>query len=196
VPEPRDINLIYGGCGTSEYLGSFLKVLKRSPKLIFGLLLALAPWNVQAWEVPVEMGLMACSFAAPSSPLSTTAPEDIIGGHRDVECSFAAGLEAPRETYVGTLRFVGQPSEVLGKGILLFVAKAPQSLKSGVGTLQGKYTIRALAPTGSQRPLIGQSDTSIILHPLRHKYDEPTLALGHIPGLIVTLELTLKSAPT
>jgi len=139
---------------------------------------------------------MACSFAAPSGPPSGTTPEDMIGGHRDVECSFAAGLEAPRETYVGTLRFVGRPSEVLGKGALMFVAKAPKSLKAGIGTLRGQYAIRALSPTGSQRPLVGRSDTSIILHPLRHKYDEPTLALGNVPGLIVTLELKLKAAPT
>jgi hypothetical protein len=120
----------------------------------------------------------------------------MIGGQRDVDCSFAAGPEAPRETYVGTLRFVGRPSEVLGKGVLMFVAKAPKSLKYGIGTLQGQYAIRALSETGSQRPLIGQSDTSISLHPLRHKYDEPTLALGNVPGLIVTLELRLKAAPT
>jgi hypothetical protein len=170
-------------------------MLTRSPKLALALFLALAPLRTHAWELPVEMGVMACSFAA-SSPLpASTTPEDLIGGHRDVECSFAAGLEAPPETYVGTLRFVGRASEVLGKGALMFVAKAPQSLKAGVGLLQGQYAIQALSQTGTQRPLVGQSDTSIILHPLRHKYDEPTLALGNVPALIVTLELKLKAAP-
>jgi hypothetical protein len=158
--------------------------------------MVLAPLRAHAWELPVELGVVACNFAAPSTSGSATTPEDLIGGNRVLECSFAPGSEAPGETYVGTLRFVGRASDVLGKGALMFVAKAPRSLKAGVGLLQGQYAIRALSQTGTQRPLVGQTDTSIILHPLRYKYDEPTLALGNVPGLIVTLDLKLKAAPT
>ncbi len=158
--------------------------------------LALVPLRAHAWELPVEVGVVVCNFAAPSTSVSTTTPEDLIGGNRVLECSFAPGSEAPAETYVGTLRFVGRASDVLGKGALMFLAKAPQSMKAGVGLLQGQYAIRSLSQTDKQRPLVGQRDASIILHPLRHKYDEPTLALGNVPGLIVTLELKLKAAPT
>lgn len=161
-----------------------------------GLILALAPSSSQAWELPVEMGLVTCSFAALSPSPAKSDPEDMIGGRRDVECSFRAGMEAPDETYVGTLQFVGEASDVLGKGAIMFVAKAPLSITSKVGIIQQRYAMSVVAPTGSQRPLAGQSDTSIILHPLEHKFDRPTLAMGRIPGLIVIMELKLKAAPT
>ncbi len=163
---------------------------------VIGLILALVPSSGQAWELPVEMGLVTCSFAALSSSPAKSEPEDIIGGRRDVECAFRAGLDAPEETYVGTLQFVREASDVLGKGAIMFVAKAPLSIPSKVGIIQQRYAISKVAPTGSQRPLAGQSDTSVILHPLEHKFDRPTLALGRIPGLIVIMELRLKAAPT
>ena len=70
---------------------------------------------------------MTCSFAASSTSPSAADPEDLIGGRRDIECSFRLGLNGPDETYVGTLQFVGHAKEVLGKGALMFVAKAPGS---------------------------------------------------------------------
>ena len=169
---------------------------RQFPKIAIALILAMAPSSSQAWELPVEMGLVTCSFTANSASSATSDPEDMIGGRRDVDCSFRAGMEAPEETYIGTLQFVGEASDVLGKGALMFVAKAPLSIKSKVGIIQQRYAISAAAPTGSQRPLTGQSDSSIILHPLEHKYDRPTLAIGRIPGLIVIMELKLKAAPT
>ena len=77
----------------------------------------------------------------------------------------------------------------------MFVAKAPQSLKSTVGMMEGKYATQALSPTGPQRPLARETKTSILSHPLDHNYDRPTLAIGQPPGLIVLLELKLKAAP-
>ena len=62
---------------------------------------------------------------------------------------------------MGTLQSVGQAKEVLGKGALMFVAKAPQSLKSTVGMMEGKYATQALSPTGPQRPLARETKTSI-----------------------------------
>ena len=165
-------------------------------KFAIGLILALAPSSGQAWELPVEMGLVTCSFAAPSASPVKSDSEDMIGGRRDVECSFGAGVEAPHETYIGTLQFVGEAGDVLGKGAIMFVAKAPLSIRSKVGVIQQRYAMCAVAPTSSQRPLAGQSDTSIILHPLEHKFDRPTLAIGRIPGLIVIMGLKLKAAPT
>jgi len=171
-------------------------LIRHARNFAIGIILALAPSSSQAWELPVEMGLVTCSFAALSPPPAKSDPEDMIGGRRDVECSFGAGMEAPHETYVGTLQFVGEASDVLGKGAIMFVAKAPMSMASKVGVIQQRYAISKVAATGSQRPLAGQSDTSIILHPLEHKFDRPTLAIGRIPGLIVIMELKLKAAPT
>ena len=112
-------------------------------------------------------------------------PEDLIGGRRDIECSFRLGLSGSDETYVGTLQFVGQAKEVLGKGALMFVAKAPRSSQFNVGMMEGKYATQALSASGPQRPLAGVGESkaaSILLHPLSHNYDRPTLAIGQPPG--------------
>ena len=141
---------------------------------------------------------MSCSFTASSTSASAADPEDLIGGRRDIECSFRLGLNGPDETYVGTLQFVGQAKEVLGKGALMFVAKAPRSSQFTVGMMEGTYATQALSASGSQRPLAGVGESkaaSILLHPLSHNYDRPTLAIGQPPGLIVLLELKLKAAP-
>jgi len=168
------------------------------PRIVIALILAMASSSANARELPVEMGLMTCSFAASSTSPSAADPENLIGGQRDIECSFRLGLNGPDETYVGTLQFVGQAKEVLGKGALMFVAKAPGSSQFNVGMMEGKYATQALSASGSQQPLAGVGESkaaSILLHPLSHNYDRPTLAIGQPPGLIVLLELKLKAAP-
>ena len=165
-------------------------------KFAVTLILAMVSSSGNARELPVEMGLMTCSFAASSStPLKSDDAENLIGGRTDIECSFRLGLNGPDETYVGTLRFVGQAKEVLGKGALMFVAKAPRSSQFKVGMMEGKYVTQALSLSGPQGPLVGERNTSLLLHPLSHNYDRPTLALGQPPGLIVLLKLKLKVAP-
>lgn len=164
------------------------------PKCAIALILALASSSGTASDRPVEMGLMTCSFAAsPTSPAKAD-PVSTIGGQRDIECLFRADPQTPDETYVGTLQFVGQATEALGNGVLMWVAKAPLSLESTVGRMQGKYAPQAGSQTGSQRPLVGESKASIVLYPLSHN-DRPALAIGRAPGLIVGLELKLKAAP-
>ena len=155
----------------------------------------LAPSSAIAWELPVEMGLMSCNYALSSSAPDASDMQNLNGGKRDIDCSFRLGLHGPNESYLGTSQFIGKADEVLGKGALMFVAKAPRSLKTRVGMMEGKYAIQALSSSGSQKPLVGENKTSIILHPLNHSYDRPTLALGRIPGFIVVLELKLKAAP-
>ena len=173
-------------------------VLGQFPKFAVALILATASSIGNARELPVEMGLMTCSFAASSTSPSAADPEDLIGGRRDIECSFRLGLNGPDETYLGTLQFVGQAKEVLGKGALMFVAKAPRSSQFTVGMMEGTYATQALSASGPQRPLVGVGESKaalVLLHPLSHNYDRPTLAIGQPPGLIVLLELKLKAAP-
>ena len=129
--------------------------LGQFPKFAVALILAMASSSGSARELPVEMGLMTCSFAASSTSPSRADPENLIGGQRDIECSFRLGLNGPDETYVGTLQFVGQAKEVLGKGALMFVAKAPGSSQFKVGMMEGKYATQALSASGPQRPLAG-----------------------------------------
>jgi hypothetical protein len=170
--------------------------LRRQPsKFAFAVILTIASSSANARELPVEMGLVTCSYAASSTPPDASDLQNVIGGKRDIACSFRLGLHGPDETYVGTLQYVGKADQVLGKGALMFVAKAPRSLKTTVGMMEGRYTTRALTPSGTQRPLIRESKATVILHPLDHTYERATLALGGMPSLIVLLELKLKAAP-
>jgi hypothetical protein len=141
---------------------------------------------------PVEIGTLTCSFASAVSP----SPAEQVGEGRDIECRFRGGSSAPEESYVGSLRFVGRADRVFEKGAIMLVAKAPASMKLAAGSLQQQYAAGGRVEGSAQGPLVGERDASIVLHPLAQRFGQPSLALGQpSPGLIITMELRLKSAP-
>lgn len=154
--------------------------------------LAAFPNAVWPWEAPIEFGILAPSTAAPNASTNQA------GEGRDIVCALRAGLNVPDETYGGTLQFVGKAAHLFEKGAVLLVAKAPASMKIAPGLLHQQYAA-AGGPegnsAGSQAPLVGERNTSIVLHPLSHGFDQPDLASGQPSiGLIILMELQLKSA--
>jgi hypothetical protein len=149
--------------------------------------------SAAVWAAPVEIGTLTCSFAAAASP---STPAEQVGEGRDIECRFRGGLSAPEESYVGSLRFVGRADRVFEKGAIMLVAKAPATMKVAAGSLQQQYAAGGRSEGSAQGPLVGERDASIVLHPLAQRFGQPSLALGQpLPGLIITMELRLKSAP-
>ena len=96
----RDTSPALESIGTSTKRGRYCSMFAlgpQFPKFAIALILAMASSSGNARELPVEMGLMTCSFAASSTSPSAD-PEDLIGGRRDIECSFRLGLNGPDET--------------------------------------------------------------------------------------------------
>ena len=163
--------------------------------LSFALVLAMTPAAAQVREPAFEFGVLTCNLASlPSAESQDT--ESRVGERRAIDCRFRVGLDGPDETYAGVLQFVGPASRVFEKGAVMFVAKAPLMQKVAPGLLHQQYTVSKLTEGGTQAPLVGEHDTSIVLHPLSHRYDQPTLALGSPPGFIVIIQLQLKAAPS
>jgi hypothetical protein len=99
---------------------------------------------------------------------------------------------------VGFLQFVGKANQALENGAIILVAKGPATMKVVPGSLQQQYAAGGRIDGGStgQGPLIGEQDNSVVLHPLAQRFDQPSLALGQpAVGLIIVMELRLKSAP-
>jgi len=146
-----------------------------------------------AWEAFFAYGFLTCSLA-----LSDSAPSvgNLPGEGREVVCQFRAGLDAPDETYQGTLQFIGQVNAFSDKRPVIMVAKLPLSKKLVPGLLNQKYALGGQTPE-KQGPLIGDADSSIVLHPMVQQSADASLALGGSGGgLIIVLDLRLRSAPT
>ena len=160
--------------------------------LLFASALAVCPPAASAWQAPVEIGILTCSLAPSTPPITNTSQ---VGEGRDIECGFRAGWSAPDETYVGFLQFVGKANQAFEKGTIMLVAKASATMKVVPGSLQQQYAAGGRIDTG-QGPLVGERDSSVVLHPLAQRFDQPALALGQPSvGLIIVMELRLKSAP-
>jgi Protein of unknown function (DUF992) len=148
------------------------------------------------WEAPIEFGILSCSLAPSTAAPNASAKQ--VGEGRDIVCALRASLDVPDETYAGTLQFVGKAALLFEKGAVLLVAKAPASMKIVPGLLHQQYAASGGPEgnsAGSQAPLVGERNTSIVLHPLSPRFDQPDLALGQASmGLIIIMELQLKSA--
>jgi hypothetical protein len=155
-------------------------------------ILAILPSGGRAWEASVEFGLLTCSLALSDPiPSAGTLPREA----REVVCHFRAGLDAPDETYHGTLQFVGHVKAFSNKQPVMMVAKAPLSKQMVPGLLMQKYALGGQTAE-KQGPLIGDADSSIVLHPIAEQSADPSLALGNFHGgLIIVLELRLRAAP-
>jgi hypothetical protein len=163
--------------------------------LLFASVLAVCPPAASAWQAPVEIGILTCSLAPSAPPITNT---DQVGEGRDIECRFRAGWSAAEETYVGFLQFVGKANQAFANGTIMLVAKGSATVKAVPGSLEQQYAAggRIDGGTTGQGPLVGERDSSVVLHPLAQRFDQPSLALGQpAVGLIIVMELRLKSAP-
>jgi hypothetical protein len=151
-------------------------------------------WPAVAYVAPIEIGILTCMLGPKSA--DTPAAED-VGEKRSLTCRFVAGEKAPGETYVGLLQIVGSAGKLADAASIVMVVRAPSSSAPSVGSIHQKYTVGFLAEGSSQPPaLVGERDSSIVLHPLRAAgAEQSSLALGQRDLVFISLELRLATAP-
>ena len=163
-----------------------LKILAAAAALVT------LPTTLLAYNPSVEVGMLSCALAGNQGTTGAVT----MGKALDVVCEFRLGRSGASETYVGTLQYVGQIKEVFNDGTALLVVKAPASTKPVAGMLQQKYGAERAAQGTAQVPLGGETNSSVVLQPLKEKFDQPTMALGGpAAGSIIAVELELKASP-
>ena len=166
--------------------------------------LALAFAAGSAEQPQLEIGVLICSLAeseeANSAGGVTTGPEI-----RRMVCVFRPANSGPAEVYRGAVQIMGKDHDLPAGRAIIWIVKGTQTTERSPGMLQQTYAPDASAAPGHAPPLIGETNSSIILQAMadtppladRNKKRRPRVAhpLPGVPSTIVLVALTLTSTP-
>ena len=126
------------------------------------IVLALAPAASSAEQPRLELGVLTCNFA--ESEEANKAGDVTSGaGIRRMVCVYRPANSGPEEVYRGDVQIIGQDNDLLaGRAIIWIVKGTPTTMRSP-GMLQQTYAADASAAPGQAPPLIGETNSSIIL---------------------------------
>ena len=166
--------------------------------------LALAPFAGSAEQPQLEIGVLTCSLAESEEANN---PGDVRSGTdiRRMVCVFRPVNSGPEEYYRGGVQIIGQDHDLLGGRAVIWIVKGTQTTERSPGMLQQTYAADASAAPGHAPPLIGETNSSIILQAMA---DTPPLAdtnknrgprsahpRPRLPSTIALVTLTLTSTP-
>jgi Protein of unknown function (DUF992) len=139
-------------------------------------------------EALTELGVLTCGLA-----VATDASPASQG--RDVLCHFRLGRHGSEETYAGTMQGVGQTEALYRRGVVMLAVKAPAATSVRPGMLQQAYSAGEASPASAAAPLIGETNSMIVLQPLTE--EEGRVAVGKMrsDAIIIMVELKLRSSP-
>jgi hypothetical protein len=159
---------------------------------------------VAAEQSQLEIGVLTCSLAEGGDANSTA---DVTSGPeiRRMVCVFRPANSGPEEVYGGALQIIGQDHDLLGGRAIIWIVKGTPTTMRPPGMLQQTYAADASAAPDHAPPLIGETNSSIILlamadtPPLadRNEKRRPRSALPRprVPSTIAVVTLTLTSTP-
>ena len=165
--------------------------------------LTLAPPARSAEESQLEIGVLTCGLAESEDDSAG----DVRSGSeiRSMVCVFRPVNSGPEEVYRGGVQIIGQDHDLLAGRAIIWIVKSTATTTRSPGMLQQTYAADASAAPGHAPPLIGETNSSIIL---RAMADTPPLAdtnknrgprsahpRPRLPSTIALVTLTLTSTP-
>jgi hypothetical protein len=161
-------------------------------------------FSAAAEQSQLEIGVLTCSLAEgedANNAGDVTSASEI----RKMVCVFRPANSGPEEVYRGGVQIISQDNDLLaGRAIIWIVKGTPTTMRSP-GMLQQTYAVDASAAPGHAPPLIGETNSSIILQAMA---DTPSLADTNknrrprsaqprpsVPSTITLVALTLTSTP-
>jgi hypothetical protein len=125
--------------------------------------LALAYSSASAQEVLVDIGLLTCG---PGESAELESSNDALSGEtRKMLCVFRPS-NGPEEVYVGTYQTIGQDQVRWHNQAMIWVVKASLPTQRSSGLLQQLYAADRSAPSPHPPPLIGETNSTIVLQAL------------------------------
>jgi len=154
------------------------------------------PFAAGTAEQPqLEIGVLTCNLA--ESEEANGAGDATSGPPiRGMVCVFRPTNSGPEEIYRGAVQIMGKDHDLPGGRAIIWIVKATPKIERSPGMLQQTYAADASAAPGHAPPLIGETNSSIILQtmadtpPLADKDKHPAE-----PSTIVLVALTLTSTP-
>jgi uncharacterized protein DUF992 len=141
----------------------------------------------------IELGVLTCSLAEPAGTPTTVAPNS-ESQLRDALCTFKP-TKGTEEVYAGTIQGVALSPDQRLTVIWRVKASATTSLVPGI--LQQRYAVDNATPADQLAPMIGESNSDIVLQSLTDKQiGSASTAQKPLPSgyVIIGLQLMLKSA--
>jgi len=141
-----------------------------------------------------NLGFLTCSL----SEVAENQEETVAGPLRQTRhmlCAFKPGDGGPEETYTGTFQSVGRDQGGSVDWVMIWDVKGTPSMLGTPGFLQQIYFVDPAAPPGRATPLIGETNSSIVLETLAEN-QEQTGADARQPIISVLVALRLKSTPS
>src|SRR5262249_39538565 len=155
---------------TTVMSGSLARALGLAWLVLMARVLALSA--VAAQQSQLEIGVLTCSLAESEDANSAgdkTSGTDV----RRIVCVFRPANSGPEEVYQGAVQIIGQDHDLLAGRAIIWIVKGPTTMRSP-GMLQQTYAVDASAAPGHAPPLIGETNSSIILQAMA---DTPPLAV-------------------
>jgi hypothetical protein len=163
----------------------------RFPAVFVAAFSMLGPAAAQAPDV--EIGVLTCDIEGLSAPADAPAPTQAESQARDAVCTFKPRNGAD-ETYTGVVRGMSLTPDKGGAAIwkVKAAAEAPAS-----GLLQQAYAVDPAIPADQSAPLVGESNSRIVLQSMADKPEGSATATEKprpTGFIIINIELKLKAA--
>jgi hypothetical protein len=170
----------------------------RPFRLALALLLAVAASQAGAQEFKqTHLGFLTCSLAVASDVQDANTPGP-LRQTRDMLCAFKPSDEGPEETYSGTFQSISQDQRDVDNAVMIWKVKGARSMLGTPGLLQQLYSIDTGAAPGRATPLVGETNSSVMLEAMTEDRDGQSNAeqkpMASIISVLVALRL--KSTPT
>ena len=145
-----------------------------------------------AQKVDVEIGVLTCTLEEPSKAPNTAAPS-VDSQVREAICTFKPKSGA-EETYAGIVQGVSlSPDKTKA---VIWTVKADTVMPSVPGLLQQNYAPDRATPADQLPPMIGETNSRIILQSMTDTREDSASATQKPPPagyVIIGLQLKLKS---
>jgi Protein of unknown function (DUF992) len=144
-----------------------------------------------------HLGYLTCSLAVASDVQDANTPGP-LRQTRDMLCAFKPSDEGPEETYFGTFHSISQDLRDVESAVMIWNVRGARSMLGTPGLLQQLYSIDAGAAPGRATPLVGETNSSVLLEAMTEDRDGQSNAdqkpMASIMSIVVALRL--RSTPT
>ena len=141
-----------------------------------------------------HLGFLTCSLAVTSDAPGASAPGP-LRQTREMLCAFKPGDDGPEETYSGTFQSISQDQRDGESPVMIWNVKGTGSMLGTPGFLQQLYSIDAGAAPGRVTPLVGESNSSVMLEAMTEEGDQRSAADKQPMAISILVALRLKSTP-
>jgi hypothetical protein len=162
-------------------------MLKRWLPVIIAL--ALAYSSASAQEARVDIGLLICGLGEGAE--AESGGDAMTRERSKMLCVFRPSNNGPEEVYAGAFQTIGRGQD----RAMIWVVKASPATQRSTGLLQQLYSADRSAPPPHPPPLIGETNSEIVLQAL----DDPQALTGadkrsEAAAIIVLVALKLLSS--